>query len=389
MATGLARRRRLSLDPALTRSRLLIVKLADLGDAVLLTAAVDAARGHLSKYDLDLLLGTAGAPVFASDSRVRKLWSFDRKLLEGRRAARPSSLLAWGRLLWTLRRERYDALVLAHHLTTLLGTLKLASLVLAVGARLNVGLDNGRGTFLNRRYPDSGFGAMCEGEYWVRLVGQLVAEVDRVRGNEPREPVRGVLSLTVSQEAQQRAATLLDKLPPGPLLAIHHGLGGWIPSRAWHAAGYAEVARRVLDEVGGTVLLLGGSEEREAAEEVSRLVGERAIVLAGETDVDLLVALLARCDAYLGLDSGLTHIAMAVRTPVVSLWGATNEAAWGPCAAIGSGPTTVLRAPDRPRNWVYVGHRMGDLRREMDLGALDPARIARVVLRMLERKGFE
>ncbi|MDP9350553.1 MAG: glycosyltransferase family 9 protein [Chloroflexota bacterium] len=366
----------------------MIVKLADLGDAVLLTAAVDAAHRHLPQYDLDLLLGTAGAPVFVSDPRVRKLWAFDRKLLEGRRAARPSSLLAWGRLLWALRRERYDALVLAHHLTTLLGSLKLASLVVVVGARLSVGVDNGRGTFLNRRYPDSGFGAVCEGEYWVRLVGQLATEVGKARGNDPGGSVRGTLSLSVSDEARERATRLLGMLPRGPLFAIHHGLGGWIPSRSWRPAGYAEVARRVLAEVGGTVLLLGGPEERAAAQEVAHLVGERAVVLAGETDVQLLVALLARCDVYLGPDSGLTHIAMAVRTPVVSLWGPTNEAAWGPCAEIGSGPATVLRAPDRPLNWVYVGHRMGDLRHRTDLGALDPAVVARAVLQMLERKDF-
>jgi heptosyltransferase-2 len=355
------------------KPRLLLVKLADLGDAVLLTAAVDAASRSLPGYDVDVLVGLAGAPIFEPDPRVRKMWAFDRRLLAGRRAFSPPSLLAWGRLLWALRRERYDAVILAHHLTTVLGTLKLASLALACGAPVRVGLDNGRGAFLNLRSPDEGMGAVCEGAYWVRLVGMLAGA-----------PVRGGLGVRIAPDAEARAAELLPDTVPRPVIAIHHALGGWIPSRAWNAPGYARVAEILHAKLGATLLLIGGPEERGAAEQVAALSAAPMRVLAGETDVQTLAALLGRCDLYLGPDSGPMQLAAALGVPVVSLWGPTNEAAWGPCEEIGAGKAVCLRAPDRPEPWVYVGHRMGAPARRSDLGSLEPAQVAEAVIGLLE-----
>lgn len=360
------------------RSRLLMVKLADLGDAVLLSAALDAAATALPDHEVDVLVGVAGAPLYRHDPRVRRVWAFDRKLLAGRRAFTPRSLLAWGKLLWSLRRERYDAILLAHHLTTILGTLKVASLALACGAPIRVGLDNGRGDFLNLRYPDRGLGALCEGAYWVRLVGVLAGSA-----------VRGRLGIRVDPEAEATVDGLLGVPIARPLIAIHHGTGGWIPARAWKAEGYAEVATAVYEHVGGTLLLIGGLEEREAAEEVARLAAVPTRVLAGQTGVSELAALLRRCDLYLGPDSGPMQLAAALGTPVVSLWGPTNEAAWGPCAEIGAARAVCLRPPDRPRPWVYVGHRMGDPYRESNPGSFNPADVTGAVLRSLEESGFE
>lgn len=363
------------LNAPTRRPRLLLVKLGDLGDAVLLTAAVDAVSRHLPEYDLDLLLGLAGAPVFERDLRVRRVWAFDRRLIEGRRAISPTSLLAWGRLLWTLRRERYDAVILSHHFTTLLGTQKLASVALACGAPVRVGLDNGRGWFLSRRLPDGGFGAVCEGACWVRLVGAL-ADVRAC----------GRLSILMPPDARVRTAELLPEDAARPVIAMHHALGGWIPSRAWNAEGYAQVAGILHRRLGGTLLLIGGPEERLAAEQVARMASVPMRVVAGKTDVLGLATLLQECDLYLGPDSGPMHLASALRTPVVSLWGPTNEVAWGPCPEIGTGRSVCLRAPDRPAPWIYVGHKMGDVYRDSDLGALDPSRVAEAAIRLLEER---
>lgn len=367
------------IDGLPAERRLLLVKLADLGDAVLLSAAVDAATRALPGWRLDLLLGSAAAPVFAFDERVRRVWGFDRRLIEGKRVVSPASLLAWGKLLWALRRERYDAVIVAHHLTTPLGALKLASVALASGAPVRAGLENGRGWFLNVREPDGGFGAVCEGAYWVRLVGAVTAQ-DRALGGRH---VQGRLGIRVGQAARDRAAALLPVDAPRPVVALHHGLGGWMPSRAWKAEGYARVAELLWERVGGTLLLIGGPEERAAALEAARFASAPVRVLAGETDVQGLAALLDRCDLYVGPDSGPMHVAEAVGAPIVSLWGPTNERAWGPCEELGAAPAECLRAPDRPAPWVYVGHRMGDPRRPPDLGSLDPERVAEAVVRGL------
>ncbi len=365
------------------RPRVLLVRLGDLGDTVLLTAAVDAAARRLPDYDLDLLIGHAGAPIFARDPRVRRVWPFDRSRIEGRRAFSPRSLQLWGRLLWNIRRERYSAVILAHHLTTVLGTLKIASIAFGCGATVRVGLDNGRGSFLTHAERDGGFGRRCEGAYWVRLIGVLIWALHR---STSLDPVQGKLSVHHGPEAARRADELLQGAAR-PIIAVHHGLGGWIPTRSWRPEGYARVMEAVHRRVGGTLLLIGGPEEREAAAVIAARTAAPARMLAGETDVPILIAVLKACDLYLGPDSGPMHLAEALGTPVVSLWGPTNEDAWGPCPGIGSSPAITLRAPDRPRPTLYTKHEMGDVRRASDLGSLEPTRVADAVVELLERTG--
>jgi len=354
--------------------RLLLVKLADLGDAVIVSTALNATRETLPEFEVDLLLGSAGAPLYVGDARVRRVHSFDRRLIEGCRVLSPLSLYAWGRLLWALRRERYEVVILAHHLTTLLGALKLASAALATGATVRAGLDNGRGWFLNRRVPDRGFGVKREGEYWTELVSA-------VAGRESRTSP----SLAIQPAALRSARALLEaERATRPLIALHHGLGGWIPSRGWTVEGFAQVAALLHERTGGTVLLVGGPEEREAAQAVGGLSGVHTVVLAGRTDVPTLVALLSLCDVFVGTDTGVMHVAAAVGVPVVSLWGPTNEAAWGPLVSPGGNAAVCLRAPDRPTPWVYVGRSMGDVRRPSDLGSLDPCVVAEAALNILK-----
>lgn len=341
--------------------KILIVKLGDLGDAVVLSAAVDAASKLLPGCRIDLLLGTAGEAVFRYNSRVCKVWAFNRQLIEGRYAFSPQSLYEWSKLIWMLRRERYGAVILAHHLTTALGTLKLASVALGAGSPIRVGLQNGRGTFLTNVLPDEGFGAMCEGLYWVRLIGLLA-----------RREATGTLSFETDAATKARARRLIGHPGEGPVISLHHGLGGWIPSRAWTAEGFARTADLLHERLNARIMLIGGPEERRAAEEVAALAHAPVFVLAGKTDSPTLAALLELCDLHIGPDAGPTHVAMAVGTPVVSLWGPTNESAWGPCPEIGTSPAITVRAPNRPCPWVYVGHRMGEITRPSDLGNIAP-----------------
>ncbi|HLY66562.1 MAG TPA: glycosyl transferase, partial [Chloroflexota bacterium] len=58
-------------------------------------------------------------------------------------------------LLRELRGQRYEQLLLMHHLTTTFGLIKYWRLVRAIAPRRSVGLDNGRGSFLDVRVPDS------------------------------------------------------------------------------------------------------------------------------------------------------------------------------------------------------------------------------------------
>ncbi len=112
------------------------------------------------------------------------------------------------------------------------------------------------------------------------------------------------------------------------LLGMHPGSGS--AKKNWPAERFAEVARMWIEQMDGHVLLSAGPADREALSVFdSALQSDRVFVLEEER-LPHLAACLERCQVFLGNDSGITHMAAAVHTPVVALFGPTDPTVWGP-----------------------------------------------------------
>ncbi len=127
-------------------------------------------------------------------------------------------------------------------------------------------------------------------------------------------------------------------LPPGlhdagvtGATLLHPGAGS--AARRWPLARWAEVAR--LEAASGRrVLVTGGAQELGLARELASRAGLPAdAVLAGRTDVRELAACVAAAGRVACADTGVAHLATALGTPSVVLFGAESPAAWGPPAA--------------------------------------------------------
>jgi ADP-heptose:LPS heptosyltransferase len=102
--------------------------------------------------------------------------------------------------------------------------------------------------------------------------------------------------------------------------------GSNAPARRWAPERFAELARR-LAESGQRVVVFGGPAERELTKQVA---GDVAMDLGGQTTIPLLAAGLAACDLVVSNDSGPLHLAAAVGTRTISMWGAGDPARTGP-----------------------------------------------------------
>ncbi len=98
----------------------------------------------------------------------------------------------------------------------------------------------------------------------------------------------------------------------------------WLPSR------FGELGKRLSKEWKATFLLFGKEEERPVAEEILQTLGGSGMNLAGQTDLLQLAALLERCRLLVINDTGTMHVAAAVGTPVVALFGSTDPVTTGP-----------------------------------------------------------
>lgn len=354
--------------PAAPR-RVLVVKLADLGDALLTTPLVRALRDAWPSAALDVLTTPQAAVAYRHAADVDAVATLD---VHGRRPAgapersrpgRVGRLVAAARALAALRRRRYDVVVLCHPLVTWRGALKHAAVVLAVGAPVRAGLaapGRRRAWFLNRRAPDPGYDGAHVVEAMAGIGRALGVDVGPPRlafapGPAAERAAEALLAGAAGGAAGRGAAGRLA----GRRIALHPGAGPYSPARRWPAASFAALAVRLATE-GAALVLVGTAADDGAA--VRAAGAPIALDLTGATDVATLAAVLARCDAVVANDGGVMHLAAAVGTPVTAVFGPSNDRAWGPWPPDRPGAPSRHRivALDLPcRPCLYVGHRLG------------------------------
>lgn len=383
------------------KKRLLVVKLADIGDVLTATPALRALRRAYPRAHITALIPPHCREVLEGSPYVDGLLLFEKARFDALLGSlRPSSLASAFSLLRQLLGEPYDALVLLHHLTTAWGTAKYALLAAASGAPIRAGLDNGRGWFLTHRAGDEGFGARHEVEHCLEVAKLLGAQPDY-----------SPLDFPLGPEDEERARFLL---PDGdvPLVALHPGSGTFSIARRWPLDNFAQVAY-TLGKEGLRLVLLGGPGEEALAEALAQRLEPPPINLAGRTSLRELGAVLKRCWVFVGNDSGVMHIAAAVGTPLVAIFGPSNPRAWGPWtgksesslgdpdapAHSGYDPwelsqsegskAVVLRAYPPSVPCLYIGHHLGNPRgcpTRPCLTLIQPETVVQAVKRMLYNK---
>jgi len=114
----------------------------------------------------------------------------------------------------------------------------------------------------------------------------------------------------------------------GGRLAMHPGSGS--ERKNWPEAKWAELLQRVMDTTEFDVLLIGGEAEGERLQRLGAALPPARARVAQSLPLVQLARLLARCDKFVGHDSGISHLAAAVGLPALLLWGASAEAIWRP-----------------------------------------------------------
>ena len=162
------------------------------------------------------------------------------------------------------------------------------------------------------------------------------------------------------RDEARRVLAQLGAEPKRPLFVIHPGAGGhW---KRWPVEHLARVIGDVVRQTGGQALVHQGPADRDAVDQLFRVLDEPAPRLV-EPDLPLLAGILGRAAAYLGGDSGVSHLAAAVGAPAVILFPAATRERWAPWSptaralAVGDEAGQVdqvaaaVRAPLRAAGW--------------------------------------
>jgi len=294
--------------------RIVVAQTAFLGDVVLTVPLLREIRRLRPRAELHVLTTAGGAGVLLGLEGIDRLWTLDKSWSR-------AGLRSQVRLVRALR-PGFDVGIAAQR------SIRTGLLLALAGARERIGYRGAPGAWAYHRrvrWDPRRHAARRYLELAVPLGGDATAADARPR-------------LTACPRHEEAVAARLAArgVSPGDdLLCLAPG-SAW-PTKRWSADGFAAVAgagsRRGL-----RVVVVGTDSERELCARVAT-DAPGALVLAGETSPAELVALLARARVVVGNDSGVGHLAAAVGTPVVTVFGPTVPAQG--FAPVGPGCTTV------------------------------------------------
>jgi lipopolysaccharide heptosyltransferase II len=331
--------------------RALVIRPGGIGDAVLFLPMLTELRRAWPQAEIDLLVEKRNAGV------VRGLGLVDRVLLYDRfPGGLPHALAA-----------RYDVVIDTEQYHR-------ASAIVAFLTRAPRRI--GFGTNVRRRLLTDAL-PYDQSVYEARSFLELAR---RATGREPRwDPEQPFLPL--DPEAVRFAAQALQPLGDRPRVAIHPGAS--IPERRWPPERYAEVAAQLAAQ-GVGIAVLGGSEDVKAAAAIAeRLAGQPAVNLAGKSTLAQAAAIVAQVDVYVSADTGVLHLAYAVGTRTVHLFGPGVLSKWGP-----PGHRFRSIAADAPCSPCTVyGYTPPCNQGNVCMLRIEPARVVREVLEQLALAG--
>ena len=288
--------------------RILVVKLSSLGDVVLSTVALRALRRAFPAADLRVAIEARFVPLLAASREV-----------DGIIEATPQTRLT-PRLLRDVhralaaertRRGPFDVAI------DLQGTRRSAAWTYLSGAAVKAG----------RGSPRPGWRLSLPLDRTVHAVRSHAEICERL--GVPAADLGPALATLPADEARLDAILDATRLPREGHVLLNP-FCGW-RSKSWPKAKAAELASRVADRLGERVVVTGGPDESPRASEVVRLAGDRsAVSLAGRLSLGELACLARRARLMVSCDSGPMHVAAAVGTRVVALFGPTLPAHTGP-----------------------------------------------------------
>ncbi len=309
--------------------RILVVRTNALGDAILATPLLRALADHFPDSEIHFVTRPAFAPLFDGLPFLRRVWPWD----PGQRAGvGPRAMAA------ELRRSgSFDLAVdLQNSAATFLLVAALRPkrklrLVKRKGMKAVLASLFGEGPILDER-PNAAL-------YLDVLAPLGVFPAPRSSDDRSfpplRDPATGLdlrPAVRIDPDALAWVDAQLVEVEGAPIVGIAPG-GRWAPKR-WDPLRFAEVGD-ALAEAGARVLLVGGPGDRREIEAVRHALAAKALAETTEWSIPALAAGLSRARILVTCDSAPNHLAQAVGTPVVTVFGPTSQRRWGPLPGAG------------------------------------------------------
>jgi len=292
--------------------RILIVRTDRIGDVLLSTPVIKALRENYPHAYIAMMISPYAKDIVEGNPYLDDIIIYDK---DGKHKSWRRSI----KFSQRLKKKRFDLAVILHPTNRV----HLVTFFAAIPRR--IGYDRKLGFLLTDRIKHTKqWGEKHELEYNLDLLRYLGVEL---RDKAIFMPIKPESEKWVDELFKEERIKDTDKL-----LAIHPGAS--CPSKIWPNERFADVADRLMGKYGFKCLVVAGPKDLGLANNVIKHMQHPAISLAGKTSVSQLASILKKCQLFISNDSGPVHIASAMGTPVISIFGRSQKGLspkrWGP-----------------------------------------------------------
>jgi heptosyltransferase-1 len=287
----------------------LLVRLSAIGDVIMSSGLIPVLHAAWPNAQIAWLTDESNAPLLRHNPRLAEVIALPRRRWAGLwRAGRRLEVVAEARrFARDLRARRFDLAL------DLQGLLKSGAWARLSGAPTRIGLGSREGS----------------GLLMTRVVGREALD-DRL-GKEYRrlaealglDPARFAMDIVTSPQDAARAAAALDAVGVRGDYCI---LAPFTtrPQKHWLDERWVQLAQRLAAGHGFRAVVLGGPADRDRGAAIALAAGGAAASIAGATSLTEAAAVIRGARLLVGVDTGLTHLGIALRTPTLALFGATR-----------------------------------------------------------------
>ena len=288
---------------------ILLIRLSSLGDIVLTSPAIRAVRHHFPQARISMLVAKQYTDLLTENPHLDEVIPFNR-------AAKNKDTAEMVRIVHVLRKRHFDLVIdfQRKFRTSLLAYLS--------GAKCRVGYHQPNGLMCTVPVPDR------VNKHAIDRCFDLLRPI----GIEGRDRTLE-LFLAESDRADAREILAakgiqLNRLKVGLFPGAGWKLREWMPDR------FAAIGDLVVKHFDAQVLIFGGPNEGELVNHVANLMTEEAIPFAADLRLLQFAAVVKACDLFITNDTGPMHVATALHTPTVTLFGPGNHIRFQPLQAL-------------------------------------------------------
>ena len=286
-------------------ARILVIKPCCLGDVLMATPALRALHHAFPIASIHVLTTEWCAPALSGNPNITSTFRYPDKMTTAR-----YSLLAR-----RLRDRHYDLGICLDRSPLVNGLLLLA------GIPIRAGIDSsGRGIGLTHRVIPEPY--LHETLLYLAVAESIGAESV---GSEPE--------FHPSEKARTKANELLAGLTD-PIVVIHPGgavnPGIQMLSKRWPAIMFGELASSLIEDYQASVVVIGAESDRESVQTTIDFTDGTVTNLSRRLSIDEVGAICERAQLYIGNDSGMSHLAAAVGSPTLTIFGPTSPEHYRP-----------------------------------------------------------